>query len=99
MTDNSEKRGPVAIRIEGGRNIRIDNNVSVGMPLLHATDVEDLSGTGNRTIAYGEATPVPTPPPAPAPAKAWHQSAWFKAALSVLLAVAAGGIIYALGWN
>ena len=91
MTDTPEKRGPVAIRIEGGRNIRLDNNVSIGMPLLDATDVENLSGSGNKTFGYAE--------PAPAPRKAWHERALVKAIVAIVIAVAAAGIIYALGWN
>jgi hypothetical protein len=91
MTEIPEKRGPVAIKIEGGRNIRLDNNVSVGMPLLDATNVDNLSGSGNKTFGYIEPTPTPR--------KAWYERAPAKAITALVITVAAAGIIYALGWN
>lgn len=91
MTDIPNKRGPVAIRIKGGKNIRLENNVSIGMPLLDATNVENLSGSGNQTFTNVESV-LP-------PRKAWHERAAVKAIAALVLAVAAGGILYAFGWN
>jgi len=91
MTDNPEKRSPVAIKIEGVRNIRLDNNVAVGMPLLDAKDVENLSGSGNMTFQLAGSDPTFK--------KAWYERAAVKAVISVLVAVAAAGVIYVLGWN
>ena len=89
MAGSPEKRSQVAIKIEGGRNIRLDDNVSVGMPLLEATDVENLSGFGNKIL--GE--------PSPGSRKAGYASALAKAGIALLVAIVAGGIIYYLGWN
>ncbi len=91
MTEIPKKRGPVAIRVEGGQNIRIDNNTSVGFPLLDATDVENLSASGNKTFAYDE--------PAAVARKLWHEHFAVKAIIAIFISVVAAGLIYALGWS
>ncbi|RAP55646.1 hypothetical protein BTJ49_15180 [Oleiagrimonas sp. MCCC 1A03011] len=77
----------MAIKIEGGRNIRLDNNVSVGMPLLDAKDVENLSGSENKSYIQSQQE------------QRWHEHTLVKALVTLLVTVAAAGIIYALGWK
>ena len=92
MTNTPEKRDPVAIRIEGCRNIRLDDNVSVGMPLLHATDVENLSGSGNRAFVHDDSVPAS----APVSRKAWHEHQLVQIGIGIFIAVVAGVILSAL---
>ncbi|WP_206098441.1 hypothetical protein, partial [Oleiagrimonas sp. MCCC 1A03011] len=87
MTTDPKDSSPVAIKIEGGRNIRLDNNVSVGMPLLDAKDVENLSGSENKSYIQSQQE------------QRWHEHTLVKALVTLLVTVAAAGIIYALGWK
>ena len=95
MTKSPEKYDPVAIRIEGCKNVRLDNNISVGMPLLHATDIDNLSGSGNRAFVQAESLPAFVS----VPRKAWHEHSLAKVGSGILIAVVTAGIVYALGWN
>lgn len=95
MTNTPVKHDPVAIRIEGCRNVRLDDNVSVGIPLLHANDVENLSGSGNRAFVYDDSVPAPVP----VSRKAWHEHALVKIGVSIIITVVAGGILFAFGWK
>lgn len=80
-----------AIRIEGGSNIRVENNVSVGYDeLLSAKDVRGLSAKENLALPS---------PPQKLKKISWYNHQWTMTAVSILGALAIAYLSYRFGWS
>ena len=66
------------LRLRADETFVSTTNVSVGMPLLDATDVENLSGTGNKAFGSIE--------PGPSMKIAWCKRAAAKAFMALVIA-------------
>ena len=83
LNTTSEEEQLVAIRIEGGSDIRVEHNVSIGVPLLEAKNVDRLSAIGNRVLHYSDPSPD-----APAETK-WSARCWL-----FLITVVSGVVVW-----
>ena len=50
-TEQPESQRPVAVRIKGGRNIRIEDNLTVGMDLVDLQGTKDVKVRRNITVS------------------------------------------------
>lgn len=88
MTDQPKK---TAIRIEGGSNIRVENNVALGYDeMLSATNTKNLTAKGNVAAA---------PPHTPSHRKRWHESGWFIWVSGIAGSLLVAYLVYLFGWQ
>lgn len=89
MPDKSSKHVRAAIRVEGGRDNVVSNNISVGSPVLHASDTERLTATGNISVESGYLSPK----------KSWYERPVGIVVLMVIGGLIVGAVLFALRWN
>lgn len=92
MAEQGENK-PAAIKITGGSNITVRDNVSIGMPVLEATDVNRLDAAGNVAVM------PTTEPELYVPKRLFGLPRWGWAFVGAVAAsVIAGGLLHWLGW-